>query len=96
MAEKWTIKDESGRGKSLPLYYAVYSADGHLVSMHYAREDANQMAASPLMLEALNAAREYINDITTNCRECSEPDSLPNRDLVINMIDDAIAATKGE
>ena len=55
MAEKWTVKEESGRGKSLPLYYAVYSADGHLVSMHYAQKDAEVMAAVPRLLQALES-----------------------------------------
>lgn len=53
-------------------------------------------AASPRMLEALEAAREYVSNTTTDCRECGEPNSSSSRDKTIRIIDATIAAAKGE
>lgn len=60
------------------------------------KSDAHLFAASPLMLEALEAAREYVINTTTDCRECGEPNSSSSRDKTIDIIDAAIAAAKGE
>ena len=62
----------------------------------YEEKYVHLLAASPLMLEALEAAREYVINTTTDCRECGEPNSSSSRDKTIDIIDAAIAAAKGE
>ncbi len=52
-------------------------------------------AASPRMLKALEAAREYVSN-TTKCRECEEANAIIQRHRLITAIDAAIAAAKGE
>jgi hypothetical protein len=59
-------------------------------------DHARFFAVSPLMIEALEAAREYVINTTTDCRECNEPNSSSSRDKTIDIIDAAIAAAKGE
>jgi hypothetical protein len=87
MASKLTIKEEHG-GENMPLYYAVYDETGRQISMHYAREDAEFMAAAPLMLETLeHVAAVYRNSI-------GFPASAFR--AVMPNIEAAIAAAKGE
>jgi TfoX/Sxy family transcriptional regulator of competence genes len=85
MASKLTIKEESG-GENMPLYYAVYDDAGRQVSMHYAREDAELMAAAPELRSDLRTALEYIAMIHK-----SEPG-----DAELDCILSALKRAKGE
>ena len=76
--------------------YVICTEEDEVISAHNWRPHAMLMLASPLMLEALEVAREYVSNTTTDCRECGEPDSLSSRDKAIRIIDAAIAAAKGE
>jgi hypothetical protein len=90
MAEKWMVKEESG-GENMPLYYAVYDETGHLVSMHYAREDAKLMAVSRLMLKALTRLLEIIE------RDDNVTHNIEYADLtILDQVRAAIAAAKGK
>jgi hypothetical protein len=97
MAEKWeVIKRPFEREIVRSVEYGVYAKNGkELVANVANRKDAQKMAASPLMLEALKAAREYVSNTTTDCRECGELNSSSSRDKTIDIIDAAIAAAKG-
>lgn len=96
MAEKWTIRELTpDEYPDTQLRYEVRDKTD-VVSLHYWEEDAKQMAAFPLMLEALEAAREYVSNTTADCRECGEPNSSSSRDKTIRIIDAAIAAAKGK
>ena len=77
------------------LGYVVYDENYETISVHYQKKHAKMMAAFPLMLEALEAAREYVSNTTTDCRECGEPNSSSSRDKTIRIIDATIAAAKG-
>lgn len=89
MTSKLTIKEESS-GENMPLYYAVYDDDGRQVSMHYAREDAELMAAAPFMLEILEALQNHrINEL-----EIDRENEFARYELTIIQV--AIAAAKGE
>lgn len=85
MIKRYTIKEEHG-GENMPLYYAVYDEMGRQVSMHYAREDAEVMAASPQLRSDLRTALEYIAMIHR-----SESD-----DAELDRILSALKVAKGE
>jgi uncharacterized membrane protein len=65
---------------------------GAAIDLNHAR----LFAVAPRMLEALEAAREYVSNTTTDCRECGEPNSSSSRDKTIRIIDATIAAAKGK
>ena len=98
MAEKWEVYHQTDDNNN-PMF-CVLSRDGlnaRIIGMSFTqKEEAQLLAASPLMLEALEAAREYVINTTTDCRECGEPNSSSSRDKTIDIIDAAIAAAKGE
>lgn len=90
----WTIRELTpDEYPDTQLRYEVRD-ETDVVSLHCWEEDAKQMAAVPLMLEALESAREYVGNAVTNCRECGEADAIAKRDQMISTIDAAIAATK--
>jgi hypothetical protein len=89
MASKLTIKEEHG-GENMPLYYAVYDQEGRQVSMHYAREDAEVMAASRMMMEALEKYFTYVVYQITKYNENEYELGLAER------MKAAIAAAEGE
>ena len=77
--------------------YGVFAKDGkELVANVTSRKDAQLIVALPRLLKALEAAREYVSNTTTDCRECGEPNSSSSRNKTIRIIDAAIAAAKGE
>ena len=91
MASKLTIKEEHG-GENMPLYYAVYDEAGRQVSMHYAREDAEVMAASRMMLKSSEAVLDYFASVKTTGLVL-----FPVKAEYVQMlINTAIAAAKGE
>jgi hypothetical protein len=75
MASKLTIKEESG-AENMPLYYAVYDDAGRQVSMHYARENAEMMAAAPELRSDLRTALEYIAMIHKSKSDDAELDRI--------------------
>jgi hypothetical protein len=84
MSEKWTIRaltEEEYPGTQLR--YEVRD-ETEVVSLHYWKEDAQQMAAFPLMLKALYDALDHIQFGMT-----------PEED-VLKRITAALAAAKGE
>jgi hypothetical protein len=100
MAEKWLIEDEKWIVEQ-----SLADSDNWVIQTANTQRyigSSNDLdyvylfAASPLMLEALEAAREYVINTTTDCRECGEPNSSSSRDKTIGIIDAAIAAAKGE
>ncbi|NBW14418.1 MAG: hypothetical protein EBR82_41110 [Caulobacteraceae bacterium] len=109
-AEKWTIEPYFDDEEDIPERYAddgtylgtydqmywINESDGTQVGTAEDIDDAHLFAASPLMLEVLESAREYISNAVTNCRECGEADAIAKRDQMISAIDAAIAAAKGE
>jgi hypothetical protein len=61
MAVKWIIRElEQVEYPGTQLQYGVFDETGKMVSAHHEKEDAEQMAAFPLMLEALEAAFTYV------------------------------------
>ena len=56
MAQKWTIRELApDEYPDTQLRYEVRDETSEVVSLHYWEEDAQQMAAVPLMLETLKA-----------------------------------------
>jgi len=90
MAEKWKARKYTLHGKSR---YDIATEELDIATVY---EDAYLplIIAVPLMLETLNAAREYVSNTVTNCRECGEADTTAKRDQLITAIDAVIAATK--
>ena len=96
MAEKWIIEWGSN------VYWVCDGSQLNKfqehpeIGMAHEEKHAQLFAASRLMLEALEEAREYVSNTTTDCRECGEPNSSSSRDKTIRIIDAAISAAKGE
>ena len=90
MAEKWTIRELTPEEyPGTQLRYEVRD-ETEVVSLHFWEEDAQQMAAFPLMLEALEMlARHRINHL-----EREGDDGLAREELTI--IQAALKAAKGE
>ncbi len=90
MAVKWIIRElEQVEYPGTQLQYGVFDETGKMVSAHHEKEDAEQMAAFPLMLEALEMlARHRINHL-----EREGDDGLAREELTI--IQAAIAAAEG-
>ena len=90
MAEKWTIRklplDEY---PNTQLQFEVRDETGEVVSLHYWKEDAKQMAASPLLHDALREAYDYIIEVSRQFGIVPEAD-------VTERIVAAIAAAEGE
>ena len=98
MAEKWTIVEKPFEREIVrEIEYGIFAKNGkELVANVTSLKDAKLIAVAPRMLEALEAAREYVSNTTTDCRECGEPNSSSSRDKTIRIIDATIAAAKGE
>lgn len=63
MSEKWTIRELTlEEYPDTQLQYEVRD-ETEVVSLHYWEEDAQQMAAVPLLTDALYAALHYIEEI---------------------------------
>jgi hypothetical protein len=91
MAEKWKAKKYTLHGKSR---YDIATKELDIATVY---EDAYLplIIAVPLMLETLNAAREYVSNAVTGCRRAAEEaDAIAKRDQLITAIDAVIAATK--
>ena len=90
MAEKLTIRElSSNEYPDTQLRYAVYDEAYETVSLHYWEEDARQMAAVPLLHDALREAYDYIIEISRQFGIVPEAD-------VTERIVAAIAAAEGE
>ena len=97
MAEKWEVYHQTDDDNNLFCVLSRDELNARIIAMSFTqKEEAHLLAASPLMLEALEAAREYVINTTTDCRECGETNSSSSRDKTIGIIDAAIAAAKGE
>ena len=89
MTEKLTIRELSpNEYPDTQLRYAVYDEAYETVSVHYWQEDARQMAASPLLHDALREAYDYIIEISRQFGIVPEAD-------VTERIVAAIAAVEG-
>jgi len=61
MAANWTIRELTpDEYPDTQLQYEVRDETGEVVSLHYWEEDAKQMAAVPLLREALSEVVTYI------------------------------------
>lgn len=90
MAEKLTIRElTAGEYPGTQLKYAVYDASYETVSVHHWEADARQMAAVPLLRDALHDALEFIEDVARNFGVVPEED-------VLERITAALEAAKGE
>ena len=102
MAEKWTIRkleqvknsgtqlqygvfDETGK----QLEYEVRDETGEVVSLHFWGLEAKQMAAVPLLRDALYDALAFIEEVARDCGVVPEDD-------VLKQITAALEAVKGE
>lgn len=89
MAE-WTIRELSlNEYPDTQLRYEVRDESGEPVSVHHWEEDARQMAASPLLHDALREAYDYIIEVSRQFGVVPEAD-------VIERIVAAIAAVEGK
>jgi hypothetical protein len=89
MAE-WTIRELSlNEYPDTQLRYEVRDELGEPVSVHYWEEDARQMAASPLLHDALREAYDYIIEVSRQFGVVPEAD-------VTERIVAAIAAVEGK
>ena len=98
MAVKWTIRELTpDEYPDTQLRYEVRWAvdETDVVSLHYWEEDAKQMAAVPLMLEALEDAYAEILRLITTSRMMQECHTENSGD-VLKTIATAIAAAKGK
>ena len=93
MAEKWMVKEESG-GENMPLYYAVYDETARQVSMHYAREDAKQMAAFPQIRDALYEALAFIDEVARSFGVEPDKDAWERMSNALQV--ELLPAAKGE
>lgn len=90
MTEKWTIRElTSNEFPETQLRYAVYDKSYETVSVHHREEDAKQMAAVPLLRDALREAYDYIIEVSRQFGIVPEAD-------VTERIVAAIAAAEGE
>lgn len=93
MAVKWIIRElEQVEYPGTQLQYGVFDETGKMVSAHHEKEDAEQMAAVPLMREALEA-------LTAVIRRSVLTPILTDKDMVQKAVDQAnaaLAAAKGE
>ena len=85
MSEKWTIRKLTpDEYPDTQLQYEVRDETGEVISLHYWEEDAMQMAAVPLLRDALYDALDHIQFGMT-----------PEKD-VLERITVALEAAKGE
>ena len=85
MAEKWTVRKlEQVTYPGTQLQYGVFDETGKMVSAHHEESDAQQMAAAPLLRDALYEALDHIQFGMT-----------PEKD-VLERITVALEAAKGE
>ena len=85
MAVKWIIRElEQVEYPGTQLQYGVFDETGKMVSAHHEKEDAEQMAAVPLLRDALYDALDHIQFGMT-----------PEKD-VLERITAALKAAKGK
>ena len=85
MAVKWIIRElEQVEYPGTQLQYGVFDETGKMVSAHHEEKDAQQMAAVPLLRDALYDALDHIQFGMT-----------PEKD-VLERITVALEAAKGE
>ena len=93
MAVKWIIRElEQVEYPGTQLQYGVFDETGKMVSAHHEKEDAQQMAAVPLLREALDALtavirRSVLTPILTDKAEVQQ---------AVDQANAALAAAKGE
>ena len=89
MTEKWTIRKLTpDEYPGTQLQYEVRD-ETDVVSLHYWEEDAQQMAAVPLLRDALYDALAYIEEVARDFGVVPEED-------VLKRITAALEAAKGE
>ena len=89
MAEKWTIRELTpDEYPDTQLRYEVRD-ETEVVSLHFWEEDAKQMAAVPLLRDALYDALAFIEEVARDCGVVPEED-------VLKRITAALEAAKGE
>jgi hypothetical protein len=86
MAEKWIV-----RGTDNTSLYGVFDESGEMRSTHRLKVDAQKMAASPLMLEALQRLLYLIERDDNVTHNIEYADST-----ILDQARAAIAAAKGE
>jgi hypothetical protein len=90
MSEKWIIRELTEEEyPGTQLQYEVRDETGESVSLHCWEEDAQQMAAVPLLRDALFGALAFIEEVARDFGV------VPDED-VLKRITAAIAAAKGE
>jgi hypothetical protein len=90
MIEKWTIRElTQDEYPDTQLRYEVRDETGESVSVHCWAEDAQQMAAVPLLRDALFGALAYIKEVARDFGVVPEED-------VLERITAALEAAKEE
>ncbi len=95
MSEKWTIRQLTpDEYPDTQLRYEVRDETGEVVSLHHWEEDAQQMAAVPLLRDALYDALAYIDETARSFGV--EPDKDAWERMINALQVELLPAAKGE